>query len=215
MQKVPNEKDIINDLKLLKQLTISKSFRDKITNTYIPSLPPSQIRNNYFVPIRIALIILLVLLITGGGIAFATYHSQPGTLLYPIKRSAIYLYDHQAGINASSTVTKIKNSPLPSPTVLPSPTNYPRIITENSIPVSPSDISVSASASLPQIQGATNTIPNPSPSSIINLKTTGKTVELSLPPLPLVKPQTSLSPPTQSSTPDPIIKLPTKIKIGL
>ena len=104
---------IINNLKSLKSVKADESLRKRI------SLLASQLPENRkyfynpFFALKPLLIALLLLILTGTGIAVASQNAKQGDLLYPVKTIVNSLF--------SKPAQEPEN--LPAPTITPSPTN--------------------------------------------------------------------------------------------
>ncbi len=80
--------DVIKGLRTLKSIKTSDNFRKRFTTLIIPNLPTSNtFRPLYFLPFRLAFIIIILILVSGTGLVMAADKSHPGNLLYPVKKA--------------------------------------------------------------------------------------------------------------------------------
>ncbi len=83
-----NYTDVIKGLRTLKSIKTSDNFRKRFTTLIIPNLPTfNTFKPLYFLPFRLAFIIIILILVSGTGLVVAADKSHPGNLLYPVKKA--------------------------------------------------------------------------------------------------------------------------------
>jgi len=79
--------NLLTNLQSLRMVRASSRLRSHFTRVLIPSLPAREhtpaIFSGFYT--RLAFVLLLLACLSTGGIVLASYHSSPGSILYPVK----------------------------------------------------------------------------------------------------------------------------------
>lgn len=101
-------KDIILGLKKLRALTSSDAFKKRVITNAIPSLSP--LSPPFFSLAKLALSTFVLVTLSGTGIVLASQKSQPGDMLYPIKKTTEKIQLSFIGNPTIKTLLHIKNA---------------------------------------------------------------------------------------------------------
>lgn len=111
------EHDIIKKLQALRRVVPPEDLSDRVVGEWVPLLLTTV---QYYPIFRLALAAFLLLFI-GSSLAVASFYSQPGHPLYPIKVAGMRFI--RAGVSVQTP--QEAPTPTPSPTLIPTPTSTP------------------------------------------------------------------------------------------